>query len=101
LRVRLALASAAGVAIGLGIAMLLTRLAVASVRAAGTVADPSPPVVTVLPWAELAAWCAAMLVVLTLAGWLATRTMIASRRASRSSREPATEDGVLSEGAAG
>jgi len=101
LRVRLVLASAAGVAIGLGIAMLLTRLAIASVRAAGTVADPSPPVVTVLPWAELAAWCTAMLAVLTLAGRLATRTMIASRRASRSSREPGTEGGVLSEGAAG
>jgi hypothetical protein len=42
-----------------------------------------------------------MLAVLTLAGWLATRTMIASRRASRSSREPGTEGGVLSEGAAG
>jgi hypothetical protein len=56
--------------------VLLTRLAVASVRAAGTVADPSPPVVTVVPWAELAAWGAGTLAVLALAGALATRAQI-------------------------
>ena len=78
LRVRLALASVLGVIVGLGIAVLLTRLAVASVRAAGTVADPSPPVVTVVPWAELAAWGAGALVVLALAGALATRALIGS-----------------------
>jgi hypothetical protein len=102
LRVRLTLATAAGVIIGLGIAVLLTRLAVAGVRAAGTVTDPSPPVVTVVPWAELAAWGAGTLAVLELAGWLATRTMIPSRRASRSSRLPGTEGGrVPDESAAG
>jgi hypothetical protein len=95
LRVRLALASAAGVIIGLGIAMLLTRLAVAGVRAAGTAADPSPPVVTVIPWAELAVWGVSTLAVLSLAGWLASQTMIASRRASRSSRVPGTEGGAV------
>jgi hypothetical protein len=78
LRVRLALASVLGVIVGLGIAVLLTRLAVASVRAAGTVADPSPPVVTVVPWAELAAWGAGALAVLALAGALATRALIGS-----------------------
>ncbi len=78
LRVRLALASVLGVIAGLGLAVLLTRLAVASVRAAGTVADPSPPVVTVVPWAELAAWGAGTLAVLALAGALATRAQIAS-----------------------
>jgi hypothetical protein len=76
LRVRLALASVLGVIVGLGIAVLLTRLAVASVRAAGTVADPSPPVVTVVPWAELAAWGAGALAVLALASALATRALI-------------------------
>jgi hypothetical protein len=102
LRVRLALASAAGVIIGLGIAMLLTRLAVAGVRAAGTAADPSPPVVTVIPWAELAALGAGTLALLALAGWLASRTLIASRRASRSSRVPGTEgSAVPSESAVG
>jgi hypothetical protein len=78
LRVRLALASVLGVIAGLGLAVLLTRLAVASVRAAGTVADPSPPVVTVVPWAELAAWGAGTLAVLAFAGALATRAQIRS-----------------------
>jgi hypothetical protein len=72
LRVRLALASLLGVVVGVGIAVLLTRLAVASVRAAGTVADPSPPVVTVVPWAALAAWGAGTFAALALAGWLAS-----------------------------
>ena len=73
LRVRLALASLLGVVVGAGIAVLLTRLAVASVRAAGAVADPSPPVVPVVPWAALAAWSAGTFAVLALAGWLAPR----------------------------
>jgi len=78
LRVRFALASVLGVIVGLGIAVLLTRLAVASVRAAGTVADPSPPVVTVVPWVALAAGGAGTLAVLALAGALATRAQIGS-----------------------
>ena len=73
LRVRLALASLLGVVVGVAIAVLLTRLAVASVRAAGAVADPRPPVVTVVPWAALAAWSAGTFAVLALAGWLASR----------------------------
>ena len=93
LRVRLALASMLGVIVGLGIAVLLTRLAVASVRAVGTVADPRPPVVTVVPWAALAAWGAGTFAVLALAGWLATRALIGSGRASRQSRAPITEGG--------
>jgi hypothetical protein len=78
LRVRLALANVLGVAVGLGIAVLLTRLAVASVNAVGAVADPRPPVVTVVPWAALAAWGAGTLAVLALAGWLATQALIGS-----------------------
>lgn len=93
LRVRLALVSVLGVIAGLGIAALLTRLAVASVRAAGTVANPRPPVVTVVPWAALAAWGAGMFAVLALAGWLATRALIGSWRAGRLSRERITEGG--------
>jgi hypothetical protein len=73
LRVRFALASLLGVIVGLGIAVLLTRLAVASVRGAGAVADPRPPVVTVVPWAALAAWSVGTFAVLTLAGWLVPR----------------------------
>jgi len=94
LRVRLALASVLGVIAGLGIAVLLTRLAVASVRAAGTVADPRPPVVTIVPWPELAAWGVGTYAVLALAGWLATRTLIGSGRAGRLSRGPGTERGA-------
>ena len=100
LRARLALASAAGVIAGLGITVLLTRLAVAGVRAAGTVADPSPPVVTVVPWAELAGWGAGTLALLALASWLATRTMIASRRGRRTPRRPGTEGGPGMQGSA-
>jgi hypothetical protein len=93
LRVRLALVSVLGVVVGLGFAALLTRLAVASVRAAGAVANPRPPVVTVVPWAALAAWGAGMFAVLALAGWLATRALIASGRAGRLSRALVTESG--------
>jgi hypothetical protein len=92
LRVRLALVSMLGVIAGLGIAALLTRLAVASVRAAGTVANPRPPVVTVVPWAALAAWGAGMFAVLALSGWLATRALIGSW-AGRLSRERIPEGG--------
>jgi hypothetical protein len=69
LRIRLALSAVLGVAAGLVIAVVLTQLAVASVRAAGTVTDPSPPVVPVVPWPQLAAWAAGLLVVLAVAGW--------------------------------
>jgi hypothetical protein len=93
LRFRLALVSALGVVVGLGIAALLTRLAVASVRAAGTVANPRPPVVTVVPWAALAAWGAGTFAVLALAGWLATRALVRSGRADRLSRAPTPESG--------
>jgi hypothetical protein len=72
LRVRLTLVSVLGVVAGLAFAVLLTRLAVASVRSVGAVASPRPPVVTVVPWAALAAWGAGTLAVLVIAGWLAT-----------------------------
>jgi hypothetical protein len=93
LRVRLALVSVLGVIAGLGIAVLLTRLAIASVRAVGTVANPRPPVVTVVPWAALAAWGAGTFTVLALTGWLATRALIGSWRSGRRPREPVTESG--------
>jgi hypothetical protein len=98
LRVRLTLSSAAGVAVGVGIAAALTRLAVASVRAAGTVADPRPPLVPVVPWVALAAWGAGSLAVLALAGWLATRALIGSGRAGRLAGAPVTEAGEVPRG---
>ncbi len=76
LRVRLTLVSVLGVVAGLAIAVLLTRLAVASVRSVGAVASPRPPAVTVVPWAALAAWGAGTLAVLAIAGWLATRRSV-------------------------
>jgi hypothetical protein len=97
LRVRLALASGLGVIAGLGIAVLLTRLAVASVRAAGTVADPRPPVVTVVPWAALAAGAVGTFAVLALAGALASRAVIGRERTARPSRAPSTESGARQE----
>jgi hypothetical protein len=97
LRVRLALASVLGVIAGLGIAVLLTRLAVASVRAAGTVADPRPPVVTVVPWAALAAGGIGTFAVLALAGALATRTLIGREQPARPSRVPSTDRGARQE----
>jgi hypothetical protein len=97
LRVRLALASLLGVIAGLGIAVLLTRLAVASVRAAGTVADPRPPVVTVVPWAALVTGAAGTFAVLVLAGALATRALIGRERTARPPRVPSTESGARTE----
>ena len=76
LRVRLTLVSVLGVVAGLAIAVLLTRLAVASVRSVGAVASPRPSAVTVVPWAALAAWGAGTLAVLAIAGWLATRRSV-------------------------
>jgi hypothetical protein len=83
-----------GVLAGLGLALLLTRLAVASVRAAGAVADPRPPVVTVVPWTALAAGGAATFAVLALAGWLATRALIGSGRAGPLAEAPMADSGA-------
>lgn len=74
LRTRLGLASFVGVTVGLAIAVLLVRLAVVAVRAAGTLADPRPELVAVAPWAQLGAWGLGAVVVLLLCGWLATRS---------------------------
>jgi hypothetical protein len=100
LQLRLALASVLGVCFGLVIAVLLTRLAVASVRAAGTVANPQPPLVTVVPWVELAAWGVGAIAALMAVGWLATRLVI-GRKTPRGP-EPAlvADGGALSEGVA-
>ena len=73
LRLRLLLAGVLGTVIGLGVAVLLTRLAVASVRAAGTVAVPRPGLVTVAPWGELAVWGMVAIAALAVASWVASR----------------------------
>jgi hypothetical protein len=83
LRARFLLAGVVGVVAGVAIAALLVRLAVATVRAAGAVAVPRPPLVTVLPWAELAAWAVGALALLSAAAWLATRSLIRRGEAGR------------------
>ncbi len=70
LQMRLALAGALGVLIGLAIAVALTGLAVATVQAAATLATPNPPLVTVVPWGELAAFGLVAIVALIGASWL-------------------------------
>jgi hypothetical protein len=77
LRLRLMLAGVLGVVVGLAVGVVLTRLAVASVRAAGTVAVPRPPLVTVAPWGELALWGLVAIVALAAAAWASTWTLVA------------------------
>jgi hypothetical protein len=75
LRLRLVIAGTTGVCAGLAIAVVLTRLAVAAVSAAATIAVPSPALVTVAPWGELALWGLAALGALALASVIATRML--------------------------
>ncbi len=80
LRARMLLSAVLGVAVGLVVAASLTRLAVATVRAAGSIANPQPPLVTVAPWAELLLWSLAALCALALVSWLATQSLLRGRR---------------------
>jgi hypothetical protein len=82
LRARMLLAAVLGVAVGIGVAASLTRLAVATVRAAGAIADPQPPLVAVAPWAQLALWSVAALCALALVSWVATQTLLRGSRAA-------------------
>jgi hypothetical protein len=88
LRVRLLVTAGLGVVVGGVVAVLLTRLAVATVRAAGTVAVPRPPLVTVEPWWSLTLWAAAVFAALAVGGVAATRPLGAGPR-RRSPRRPA------------
>jgi hypothetical protein len=99
-RLRIGVASVLGVGAGLAIAVLLTRLAVATVRASGTVVNPRPPLVTVVPWLGLAAWGFAVAALLGIAGLVATRTLTGDGRPRRADRPLVAESGALPEGAA-
>ncbi len=77
LRMRMLLAGVIGVLLGLVIGLALTTLAVVTVRAAGTVAVPEPPLVTVAPWGMLVLWAIAAIGAIGAASWLATRTAVA------------------------
>jgi hypothetical protein len=100
-RGRIGLAAACGVLAGLGIAVLLTSLAVATVRAAGAVSNPQPGLVTVVPWVEIGVWCVGAAILLTAAGWAASIATMRDRPARRTEGVLITEgDGTLSEGLA-
>ena len=79
LRLRLALASALGVWPGLLIAVLIDRLAVATVGATES-GTPQPPLVTVVPWVELVGLGAGITMLCLLLGWLATAGAFLNRR---------------------
>jgi hypothetical protein len=74
LRARLVLIAAFGVCVGGALALALTLLAVAVVRA-GTVAVPEPPVVTVAPWLGLIGWMLAAIAALGVTSWIASRSV--------------------------
>ncbi len=73
LALRVGAAAAVGVCAGLSIALALTTRAVASVKAAGMLASPEPPLVTVAPWGELLAFSALALLALCAAAAIAAR----------------------------
>ena len=79
LRLRLGLASALGVWPGLLIAVLIDRLAVATVGATES-GTPQPPLVTVVPWVELVGLGAAITALCLLLGWLATARAFPNRK---------------------
>jgi hypothetical protein len=76
LAVRVLAAGVLGTLAGLALAGLLTHLVVGAVRAAGAVAVPDPPLVTVAPWAELALLALAAIGAFALVGgaaaWVST-----------------------------
>ncbi len=81
LRMRLAVVGTTGVLVGVAIGILLTRLAIAVVQAAGAVAAPQPPVVTVTPWAALALWAVVAIAALAAISLGATRSLVRGRLA--------------------
>ncbi len=79
MRLRIAVASALGVLAGLVIAVVLTVLALAAVRAGLGAGVPQPPLITVAPWAELVGLAAAALAACALASVIGTASSGAAR----------------------
>jgi hypothetical protein len=79
LRLRILVAGGLGLGAGLALSVVLTRLAVASVQAAGTVVSPLPALVTVAPWGELALLGASSLLAFAAASLLATWSLLGRR----------------------
>jgi hypothetical protein len=91
LRLRLAFAAVLGIWPGLGIAVLLDRLATSTVGVAET-GTPYPSLVTVVPWLTLFALGAAVSLICLLLGWAATARSFPNR-AGRFPRRAATRTG--------
>jgi hypothetical protein len=72
LRARVLAAGTLGIAGGMMLAAVLTRLVVGAVHAAGTVAVPDPPLVAIAPWGELGLLALAAIAVFALVGAVAT-----------------------------
>ena len=89
LRVRLTVAGMLGIIPGVGLALLLDRLAVAAVGSIATGGPPVPPLVTVLPLVPLAAWaCGAATLVMTVAAIAPQWLIRAGRRGTRRDPRP-------------
>jgi hypothetical protein len=86
---QLTLAGVIGVSLGVALAALLTLLAVAGVRAAGPVADPRPPLVSVVPWPALAAWGLGLVVLFLGSGWAITESLKGTPRSEAGRRRTA------------
>jgi hypothetical protein len=80
LRMRIVVAAALGLATGFALAAVLTRLAVAAVSSAATLAPPQPPLVTVAPWGVLVLLAAAALAIFWAASWIVTSPAIVRGR---------------------
>jgi hypothetical protein len=96
---RLTLAGALGIVPGVGLALLLDRLAVAAVRSAGG-QHPVPPLVTVVPVEALAIWVVGAAALVLAAAWLAARWLIrdgVARRDEPARSRTAGDDGLREE----
>lgn len=97
---RLAITGVLGVCPGVAIAAALGGLAVSAVAGAGAAGSPSPPLIAIVPWRQLAAWALAVAALLMLAGivtvrGLAVRGSGAGRRERELDAEPEDVAGVI------
>jgi hypothetical protein len=82
LRMRVVLAAVLGLAAGFALAAGLTRLAVAAVSSAATLAPPRPALVTVAPWGSLVLLALGALLLFWAASWIVTSPSVARGRES-------------------
>jgi hypothetical protein len=84
---RTSLAGCLGVLPGLAIALVLDLVAVAALGGAALGAPPRPPLVTVVPWGQLAALAAGTAAAVALLAGLAMRGLFRERRLDRASQD--------------